>query len=165
MVKRALGIDSDFIETCLKPYMRTFPPGYRDFECKAYKSVTEAHIALAASVLGQPPGVTLQFTPLMEYAASPKRVPGYLVFSPNFVSRFQLATPTLRETLRYCSKQGYRVDEKAKGDHKRVIVKGSPVQLNRSRRRKEVDLASIKQIAEREGISTFQLIRRIRETR
>ncbi len=165
MVKRALGLKSEFIENYLKPYLRTFPPGYRNFECKGYESVTEAHISLAAQVLlDVPPGVTTsQFTPLMEYVTSARRVPACLVFTPTFTSRFQLATPTMKEMLRYCSKRGYPVDEKAKGDHKRVFINGTWVQLNRSGSRKEGDLASLKGLAKAEGLTLFDLMRQIRD--
>ena len=159
MLKKALGIDKSFLEGYLKPYLRTFPPGYRDFEKPGGMSVTVVHQKLAVDLLDLPE-VTSLFTPYMEYTAGFSRVPAYLDFSSGFASKFQLATPTLQRTLRYCSQRGYRVDDEAKGDHKRVFVNGRPVQLNRSRSRKEVDLASIKDMAKCEGITTHELIRK-----
>jgi hypothetical protein len=161
MLKKALGIDKSFIEGYLKPYLRTFPPGYRDFEKPGGVSVTVAHQKLAVDLLAYPPGVTLLFTPYIEYTAGFSRVPAYLVFSSGFASKFQLATPTLQRTLRYCSQRGYRVDDEAEGAHKRVFVNGRTVQLNRSRSRKEVDLASIKDMAKCERITTHELRRKI----
>jgi hypothetical protein len=161
MLKKALGVTKPFIEEHLKPYLRTFPPGYRDFDKPGGMSATVAHQKLAADVLDYAPGVTSLFTPYMEYTTGFSRVPVYLVFSSAFASKFQLATPTLQRTLKYFRQRGYPVDEEAKGDHKRVFVNGRSVQLNRSRSRKEVDLASIKDIAKCEGITTHELIRRI----
>jgi hypothetical protein len=66
----------------------------------------------------------------------------------------------MRDVERYVRRCG-SLDEKAPGDHKRAIVNGQVVQLNRAKGDDSIDLASAKDLARALGIKVFELTRAI----
>src|SRR5438876_12459417 len=72
-----------------------------------------------------------------------------------------LGTPSLKDVIRYLKRQGLRVDEHARGYHKRVVTNGQSLQLNRAKRGNEIEIASLNALARHERISIFDLILRI----
>ena len=167
MVKRALGIDAKYIKAYIVPYFRTFPEGYKRFECASVPGrVAGAHAILSAQIARATVAIhnaernTALSLAKDEYSTRDDSVPGYLVLRPAFRSRFQLQTPRMRDVERYVRQCG-SLDEKAPGDHKRAIVNGQAVHLNRAKGDDTVDLATAKALARALGITVFQLSRMI----
>ena len=164
MVMRKLGIDLKYMKAYVVPYFRTFPEGYKQFECKSVGGEHLAHRILSAQIARAQVSIherernTGLSVAKDEYRASHKSVPGYFVFRPEFISRFQLQTPRLRDVERYIRSVG-KLDEHAPGDHKRAKVNGQVVQLNRAKHGDAIDLASAKALAGALGIRVFDLIR------
>jgi len=167
MVKRILGLDSEYMKRYVIPYFKAFPEGYKRFDCEAVGGPPKAHRILSAQVartqLHPVPTTDIAIAKL-EYAVHPSRVPGYLLVRPALAEQFQLATPRLNEVIRYARRLGYDVDEKAPGDHKRITTNtGEKIQLNCGKHGSEVDLASIKAFAHHERKPVRELIRDIRD--
>jgi hypothetical protein len=88
MVKRMLGIDSKYMNAHVVPYFRTFPEGYRHFECESVSGSSVAHRILSAQIARAQvsiherdynTGLSLSKD---EYRTRDKSVPGYLVLRP-----------------------------------------------------------------------------------
>ena len=167
LVRKALGVDARYMKKHVMPYFRDcFPAGYKDFECKSFKGAANGHRLFSAQIsrgqLHPHPLNTDVALAKSEYRVSNMAVPGYVLFTPDFCSRFQLATPRLGEVERYARSKGYLIDENAPGDHKRIVANGVKIQLNRAKG-KEIDLASIKALAKHEGLTVHDLIHEIRK--
>lgn len=161
MVKTALGVDSAYINRYIVPYFLTFPDGYKHFECKAVGGPAQAHRILSAQIARteeKPEEPTTDIALAKnEYAVPSDKVPGYLLVTPSFTWRFQLATPKLDDVIRYAKHNGFPVDNHAPGDHKRVTINGVKLQLNKSKRGNHVDLASAKAFARQIGVQLHNL--------
>jgi hypothetical protein len=167
MVKRALAIDSSYLTRYVVPYFRTFPEGYRRFECKgvpgglegAHKTLS-AQIARAQVTIPDEERNTAIALAKSEYGVKDDSVPGYLVLRPTFRARFQLQTPRLRDTLRHVERIG-RIVPGGKGDHYKVEVAGQKFDINIAKTGNTIDLASAKALARAMGIKVFDLNRAI----
>jgi hypothetical protein len=130
MVKRALAIDSSYLNRYVVPYFRTFPEGYKRFECKGVSGGLEgAHETLSAQIARAQVAIPLEerntaiALAKSEYRVKDDSVPGYLILRSTFRSRFQLQTPRLRETLRHIERIG-RIVPGGKGDHYKIEIAG-----------------------------------------
>jgi hypothetical protein len=94
-----------------------------------------------------------------EYRTRKEAVPGYVVFRPEFVARFQLQTPRLKDVVRHIRRVGGEVDDRAPGDHKRVRLNGQSFHLNGDKRSDSIDLASAKEVAKALGVKLRELNR------
>lgn len=167
LVKRTLGIDSKYIDKYVIPYFRTFPEGYRRFECSSVGGPEAAHRILSAQIARtiisiredeRNTGLSIAKT---EYSVDHRSVPGYLMFRPGVSSRFQLQTPRLKDIERFVRRIGGEIDDHAPGDHKRIRLRGQTTHLNKARRGNGTDLASVKALARLLGISVFDLVREV----
>lgn len=80
--------------------------------------------------------------------------------TPSFRHQFQVATPELRDVVRFVKQNG-TIDEKAPGDHKRAVINGQIIHINRAKRDNTIDLASAKALARALGIRVSDLRRTI----
>jgi hypothetical protein len=167
-VKRTLGIDAQYMKSHIVPYFRTFPEGYKRFECKGVSGgVDGAHRLLSAQIarakieISEEERNTDMSLAKREYSTRKDAVPGYLVFSPEAFSRFQLQTPRLKDVIRHIRRLGGEVDDHAPGDHKRAKLNGQRFQLNAAKRGDSIDLASAKDLAKVLGIKVGELNRAI----
>jgi hypothetical protein len=168
MVKQNAGINSKYMKEYVVPYFRTFPDGYRHFECLSVGGPEAAHRLLSAQIarakIDLPKhecntGLSLAKN---EYSSDHRSVPGYLMFrQTSWMSRFQLQTPRLRDVTRYIKRIGGEIDENAPGDHKRVRLRGQTTQLNKAGQSNVADLASMKSLARLMGITVFDLVKAI----
>ncbi len=141
------------------------PPGYRDWrigsdpltwrklasQVRFGRQKLEGHPAPMEAILKTLPGELLKLDQLHVRITTETSLCDRL-----------LGTPSLKDVIRYLKRQGLRVDEHARGDHKRVVTNGQSLQLNRAKRGNEIDIASLKALARHERISIFDLIRRIK---
>jgi hypothetical protein len=167
MVKRALGINGAYMKRYMIPYFRTFPEGYKRFECesvtggvKGAHQLLSAQIARAVVCVPDHERNTALALAKDEYGVKDDSVPGYLVLRPAFRSRFQLQTPRLKDVIRY-AKRVSQIDERAPGDHKRVTINGEHIQINRAKHGDTIDLASAKALAKAMGLSLYELCQTI----
>lgn len=164
MVKRALKIDKKYLDRYVVPYFRCFPEGYKRFECLSVGGPKRAHQILSAQIARTEIEPCYPNTNLAlakdEYRISPKTVPGFIVMTPSFRHQFQVATPELRDVVRFVKQNG-TIDEKAPGDHKRAVINGQIIHINRAKRDNTIDLASAKALARALGIRVSDLRRTI----
>lgn len=162
-VGRQVGMKKAQLQSVLAPEFRRFPAGYRDFDCKTFGGPEEAHCLLAAQIVtaSEKPSfhATGLITPKVEYGTNANTVPGYIAITRRLYSRFQLPTPKTRDFERYLRKKGYSVDEKAPGDHRRIMIGKWKIHLNNVR--SHVDLATVKELARVEGKPLRELITEI----
>lgn len=159
------GISWRETKSLIKSIFREFGGGYRDFDCKKYGGPDNAHRILAAQVAQaerNPSDTSTQsFTPKEEYHISPKKVPGYLVFTPQFISRFQLGMPEYRRWKKYARSKGYRHEEgEGPGDHE--VFKCDSHRIHINTKGKELDKASLKKVAKMEGRPLHAVVKEIR---
>ena len=162
-VKRTLGIDDHYVKSYIVPYFREFPEGYKRFECLGvYGGVKGAHRLLSAQIARAEIGVSEEewntdiSLAKEEYRVRKEAVPAYVVSTPQFVGRFQLQTPRLKDVVRYIKQHG-EVDERAPGDHKRAKLNGRTFQLNAAKRGDAIDLATARDLARVIGIKVRDL--------
>src|SRR5262249_51598668 len=140
MVKKALKVDARYMKAYIVPYFRTFPEGYKRFECTSVPGgVAGAHAILSAQIARAKVAIPIaeRNTALAlakdEYDTRKDAVPGYFVLRPAFAGRFQLQTPRLRETLHHVGRIG-QILPGGKGDHYKVEVGGHKFDINVSKR-------------------------------
>lgn len=160
LVANRVGLKMKQLRDILRPLFDRFPDGYRHFRCKRMGGVTKAHKLLGAQVVSGAvdPGfiATELATPKREYGESPSKTPGYLVFAPKALSRFQLPRPARKRCKRYLRGQGWHYIGPGPGDHERWKVNGHTIHVNF--RKGEADLASLKAIAGASGMPVAQLV-------
>jgi hypothetical protein len=167
MVKRTLGISAKYMKDYVVPYFRTFPEGYKRFECNNVAGgVSGAHRLLSTQVARniENPPVEERNTDLalakLEYGTASRAVPGYLILRSGLYSRFQLQTPRLADTLRFVEGKGEFLG-RGKGDHTTVRVNGHVLDINRAKRGNTIDLPSAKALAKALEIKVFALVHEI----
>ena len=165
-VKQTLGIDARYVKDYIVPYFRTFPEGYKQFECRNVPGgVDGAHRLLSAQIarakidISEQERNTDMSLAKSEYRTRKEAVPGYVVFRPEFVARFQLQTPRLKDVVRHIRRAGGEVDNDAPGDHRSARLNGRRFHLNRARRGDSIDLASAKDLAKALGVKLSELNR------
>lgn len=87
-------------------------------------------------------------------------MPGYLAFTPNIVSRFQIAMPKHRQWTKWAGRNGFQHEGPGPGDHEIWMRDGNRIQINK--KHDECDIASIKAVARLEGKTLRQLVDEIR---
>jgi hypothetical protein len=164
LVANRLGLPKDSYRELLETEFGTFGPGYRDFACAKFGGPSMAHKLLAAQIAtaNKSPGFhsTEASTPKREYSLAPRIVPGYLVWLPSTVSRFQLATPRRKKLEQYLRKKKFIYAGPGPGDHELWKFGKETVQINYNNG--ECDLASLKAVAKVLGKSVYEVKREIR---
>jgi hypothetical protein len=166
LVSNRSGYTKKKVQKILKPLFQTFGPGYRDFECTEFGGVDMGHSVLAAQVarghVEIPPSTeaTAFATPLREYYSDSFEVPGYLVYRPHFVTRFQLATPKKHEFERFARNAGVLYEGPGPGDHQVWRFEGKRFHVNYVGG--HLDLASLKALAKLRGTGVGETCRQIR---
>jgi hypothetical protein len=142
------------------------PPGYRDWHLGRDPDAWRRLGCL--TLRGQSPARN-QLPQLETFLADmPQRLrldvmPIWITTETNLSDRL-FGNLQLRDVIWFLRRRlHWTVDENAPGDHKRAITdKGEKIQLNRARSGKEIDIASLKAIADCLGKPVGQLVREIK---
>jgi len=164
LVTRRSGFSHKTLKRLLVHEFKTFPAGYRDFDCPSYGGPAQAHKYLGAQIargVRTPQHlVTALATPLQEYSVDAASVPGYLVWHPAMASRFQLTMPKTHQFKRFARQSGIEHVGPGPGDHEVYQHGRRKFQLNE--KQGVVDLASMKALAHIMNTSLACLLTQIR---